>query len=346
MSHKHASLLADHPVAPLVAAIGAHAAAAGWRTAVVGGFVRDLLLGIISQDIDIVVEGDAIACARLLAVRLDGAVAKTSRFGTAVLMVGGQRIDLAMARTERYPRPGALPEVSPGTLEDDLWRRDFTINAMAVEISPGAFGALLDPTGGGRDLAARVIRILHAASFRDDPTRLLRALRLAHRLGFTLEGTTAEAFAAAVRGRYWPTVGAHRLSRELRLIFAEPDWPGLLRGFDAHGLYRPLFCASLTEDTFTAFDRVDAAAAWLAGRGLDLDRTAITALIIGGRAAHWLGASAALAEWPSRLAAGGVLDTAAYRPGDIPPPVLAYLWIMCQNEEERARLGSLVKEEN
>ena len=141
-------------------------------------------------------------------------------------------------------------------------------------------------------------------------------------------------------------MGVHRLSRELRLVFTEPDWPILLRSFDTHGLFRPLFGAALTDGILTALARVEEAAAWLAGRGLILDRAATVALIIGGRAAHWLGAAAALGEWPSRLAAVRAMDAAVCRSGDIPPPVLAYLWIMCQNEEERALIDSLVKEEN
>lgn len=338
MNRDAADLLAGHPAVPLLAAIGAHAAAAGWRTAVVGGFVRDLLLGIISQDVDIAVEGDAVACARLLAARLGGEVVKTSRFGTALLAVDGRRIDLAMARSERYPRPGALPEVSPATLEDDQWRRDFTVNALAVEISPAAWGRLLDATGGRRDLDARLIRILHPASFRDDPTRALRALRLAHRLGFALADATARALTDTIRARRWLTVGAHRLGRELSLVFAEGDWPGLLCRYDERGLFAPLFAAPLTVVKAAALNRVDAAAARLAGLGVTVHRAHAAALIVGGRAGHWLGLPAAAAAWLPRLPAPGDSFAGVALTGEIPPPVLAYLWIMCQNEEERARL--------
>jgi tRNA nucleotidyltransferase/poly(A) polymerase len=345
MTNAPAVLLAGHPRAPLLAAIGGCAAAAGYRTAAVGGFVRDLLLGIISQDIDIAVEGDAIACARLLADRLGGAVAKTSRFGTALLMVDNTRIDLATARTESYSRPGALPEVSPGTLADDLWRRDFTVNAIALEIGPGRRGRLLDPTGGREDLAAKIIRILHPGSFRDDPTRMLRAVRLAHRLKFTLDAVTAERLREAVAGRWWQTVGPHRLGRELRLLFSENDLPGLCRSLDAWNLFRPLFAAIPTAAILTALGRVNGAAAMFENGGLAFDRPAVAALVIGGRAGDLLDSGNLAQPWASRLPALRSLLAApaenhrlAAALRDIPPAVLAYLWIMCQNEEERLRL--------
>ncbi|MDR7865334.1 MAG: hypothetical protein RIN56_00875 [Sporomusaceae bacterium] len=344
MNNDPASLLAGHPQAQLLADIGRHAAAAGFPVAAVGGFVRDLLLGIISQDIDIVVEGDAIACARLLAGRLGGAVTKTSRFGTAVLMAGDTRIDLAMARTERYPHPGALPEVSPGKLADDLWRRDFTVNAIALGIGPDCFGVLIDDVGGREDLREGFIRILHPASFSDDPTRMLRAVRLAHRLRFSLAAATAECLREAVRGRYWLTVGSHRLGREIRLLFRENDWPGLCRSLDNWGLFSPLFATGLTAAKLTALESIDVAAGCLGRCGLAFERTAVAALIIGGRAGYWLQSESECAL-PGRLSAIRKLLAA---PGadaclhgelaDIPPAMLAYLWIICQNEEERLRL--------
>jgi tRNA nucleotidyltransferase/poly(A) polymerase len=345
MTNNPAALLAGHPRAPLLAAIGAHAADAGYRAAVVGGFVRDLLLGIISHDIDIVIEGDAIACARILAGRLGGTVARTSRFGTALLMVGDTRIDLATARTEGYPRPGALPEISPGTLADDLWRRDFTVNAIALEIGPGHRGQLLDPTRGREDLAAKLIRILHPDSFRDDPTRMFRAVRLAHRLKFALDAATAEYLREAVAGRWWQTIGLHRLGRELRLIFAENDLPGLCRSLDEWNMFRPLFAASPTAAVLTALGRIDEAAAMVENGGLALDRPSVAALVIGGRAGDLLDPGNIVPPWISRLPSLRRLLGApaedhrlAAALGDIPAAVLAYLWIMCKNEEERMRL--------
>ncbi len=350
MNDDCAPLLAGHHHRPLLAAIGGHAAAAGFRTAAVGGVVRDLLLGILSRDIDIAVAGDAIACARHLAGALGGTVAKTSRFGTAVLMLGDTRVDLAMARTESYPKPGALPDVAPGTLADDLARRDFTVNAMALEISPACFGRLLDPLGGRADLAARLIRVLHPASFRDDPTRMLRAVRLAHRLGFAFAAPTAELLGEAVRGRYWLTVGSRRLGQEIRLSLQEDDLPGLCRRLDACGLFRSLFAAGPDDALLAALARIAAAGEWLGRFGLVPDPVATAALLIGGRAEGWLCPQDGARGWPARLPALRRLLASPGRaglevaPGDIPPAVLAYLWIMCQNEKEQQKLETLLEE--
>lgn len=344
MNDDCAPLLADHPLASLLSAIGAQAAAAGFRTAAVGGFVRDLLLGILSRDVDIAVEGDAIACAHLLAGPLGGAVTKTSSFGTAVLMVGDTRIDLAMTRTERYPRPGALPEVCPGSLDRDLGRRDFTVNAMAIEISPTGFGCLLDSLGGRADLAARLIRVLHDESFHDDPTRMLRAVRLAHRLGFALAAPTAALLGQAVRERCWLTVGSRRLGQEIRLLFQEEDLPGLCRRLDDYGLFRPLFAAMPAGELPDALARIGAAGEWLGRHGFVPDPAATAALLIGGRAEHWLEADNSVRGWIARLATLRRLVAASDDDGpvsgerDIPPAVLAYLWIMCKNEKEQFRL--------
>ncbi len=343
MNGDHVPLLAGHPQAALLAAIGEHSAAAGYRTAVVGGFVRDLLLGILSRDIDIAVEGDAIACARSLAERLAGKVVKTSRFGTALLMVGDTRIDLAMARTETYPRPGALPEVCPGTLAGDLWRRDFTVNAMALEITTDNFGRLLDPAGGKADLCTRLIRILHAGSFRDDPTRMLRAIRLAHRLDFDLAAPTDELLREAVRDRCWLTVGSRRLGQEMRLLFIEHDLAGLCRRLDGYRLFRPLFGVEPDDAMFGALSRVDVAGEWLGSKGLTPDPAATAAMIIGGRAETWLAPDNCARGWSARLPAlRRPLTAPAGTEEDIPPAVLAYLWIMCQNEEEQFHLQRML----
>ena len=156
----------------------------------VGGAVRDALLGLPVGDIDIAVVGLTPDMAQDTAAALGGEVVKRSQFNTFALSVGGRRIDLAMARQETYAHAGALPAVSPGTIRQDLARRDFTVNAMAVSINAGSFGALLDPFNGQSDSRRRLVRVLHDASFRDDATRVLRAARYAFRLGFTLEAQT------------------------------------------------------------------------------------------------------------------------------------------------------------
>src|SRR3954468_16344314 len=155
---------------------------------VVGGAVRDALLGRVPHELDLLVEGDATAVARRAAERLGGGATIHARFGTATVRAAGHAFDLVSARTERYPRPGALPEVELGaTAEQDLARRDLTVNAIAVRL---ADGELVAWPGAPEDLDAGRLRVLHDASFRDDPTRLVRAARYAARLGFAVEPHT------------------------------------------------------------------------------------------------------------------------------------------------------------
>jgi tRNA nucleotidyltransferase (CCA-adding enzyme) len=184
------------------------------RTAVVGGFARDVWLGREPRELDLVVEGDAVALAR----RLGGEVTVHEAFGTASASGPGWRIDVATARRERYPAPGALPEVEPATLEEDLERRDFTVNALAVTVDEGELLAVDD---GVADLGAGVLRVLHDESFIDDPTRLIRLARYAERLGFAVDPRTAELADAAT----FATLSGARLGAELRLAGLERD-PG------------------------------------------------------------------------------------------------------------------------
>ena len=191
----------------------------------VGGAVRDLILGLPFVDIDIVVEGDAPSLARSAGHALGVPVRGYRAFGTATIAgpdtdTGeGYQIDFATARHERYPRPGALPRVTPSTLRDDLLRRDFTIHAMAFALEGPAAGQIIDPTAGGQDLADRLIRILHDRSFIDDPTRILRAARYASRLRFTLEPHT---LALALRDApALATVSGARIRGELERMLAE-----------------------------------------------------------------------------------------------------------------------------
>ena len=192
----------------------------GWRLYLVGGPVRDALLGRPVGDLDFAVAGDALALAAELQGELGGQWRIHTRFGTASGCIGGQRIDLAGARRERYPRPGALPQVAPGSIEDDLARRDFTINAMALPLA-GARPRVVDYGGGRDDLAAGVLRILHPGSFADDPTRMLRAVRYEQRLGFRLDETTAAQLRQAVSDGLAGRVTGDRWRNELERVFAE-----------------------------------------------------------------------------------------------------------------------------
>ena len=182
---------------------------------VVGGAVRDVLLGREPSEVDLVVVGDAPALARRLAGATGAGLRVHERFGTATISLGPSTFDLASARRESYPRPGALPEVVEGaSLPEDLERRDFTVNAIAVEIATSRVTA--HPAALG-DLKARRLRVLHDGSFRDDPTRLLRLCRYAGRLSFAIEPGTGELAAAALRTGAMATVSGDRIGRELRL---------------------------------------------------------------------------------------------------------------------------------
>ena len=185
----------------------------------VGGVVRDILLGRANSDLDLVVEGNAVDLAESLAKEMGGRIVVHRRFGTAKIRTGNMVIDVAMARAESYARPGALPTVRPGSIRDDLARRDFTVNAMALRLDPGNFGALVDPFGGQKDLESRLIRILHDRSFIDDATRMLRAVRYEQRFGFRLEASTEDLLRQNVT--MLRTISGDRIRHELELILKE-----------------------------------------------------------------------------------------------------------------------------
>ncbi len=194
-------------------------------TYLVGGAVRDLLRGARHVDLDIAVEGDARSVARALADRLDGTAREHARFGTATVRTRDLSFDLARTRTEIYSEPGALPTVFAARLTDDLRRRDFAINAMAVALSRDDLGHLYDPHGGLADLDAGRVRILHGGSFLDDPTRLLRAVRYEVRLGFSMDEDTERAARAAIAEEAMSTVSGARVRDELMDLLAEHEAP-------------------------------------------------------------------------------------------------------------------------
>jgi tRNA nucleotidyltransferase (CCA-adding enzyme) len=218
----HRNSTAEEALAERISALpgidAVRAALAGERAYLVGGAVRDLLLGLEHPDLDVAVEGDVLELAR----RLGSEPVSHERFATATVDVDGVRLDLARTRSERYPQPGALPEVEPAPLEADLARRDFTVNAMALPLAGPP--ELIDPHGGRHDLDARVLRVLHPGSFADDPTRALRAARYAARLGLELEPETARLLRDADLG----TVSGDRVQAELRRITAADEAPAAL----------------------------------------------------------------------------------------------------------------------
>ena len=212
----------------LLKAIAEKAAAIDMALYLVGGSVRDMLLGMPVKDLDIVVEGNAATLAFEVSKELSGDVPAYSQFGTAMVKLEGQRFDLATARQETYLRPGALPRVTPSTIQEDLGRRDFSVNAMAIALSgfPQP-GRLLDPYGGKDDLRLGLIRILHPMSFVDDATRILRAVRYEQRLSqaqglnFRLEEKTERLLLKAAEGGMLNTVSGDRIRHELELMFDE-----------------------------------------------------------------------------------------------------------------------------
>jgi tRNA nucleotidyltransferase (CCA-adding enzyme) len=203
----------------LVQDISGQAAKWGQWVYLVGGVVRDLLLGYPNFDLDLVVEGDAVKLAQQMAETSQAKLLAHHRFGTAKLRYENFTLDLATARKETYARPGALPTVTPGTLKDDLIRRDFSINAMAISLAANDYGELVDPHQGKKDLEHRLIRILHPGSFSDDATRILRAVRYEHRLGFELETQTAQLLKRDIP--MLDTISGDRIRHELELIFKE-----------------------------------------------------------------------------------------------------------------------------
>jgi tRNA nucleotidyltransferase (CCA-adding enzyme) len=192
----------------------------------VGGFVRDLFLDAGNLDLDIVVEGDGIRFAERLSSSLKAKLTRHRRFGTATIALNPElKVDVSTARKEHYPHPACLPVVSSGTMQDDLFRRDFTINAMALSIAKNDFGRLLDPFGGRDDLTGRKIRILHDLSFIDDPTRILRAVRFEQRFNFKIEANTLQRIKEAVKLAMLSKVNPHRIRDDLILILKEKDPP-------------------------------------------------------------------------------------------------------------------------
>jgi tRNA nucleotidyltransferase (CCA-adding enzyme) len=218
----------------------------------VGGAVRDLLMGTRPRELDVVVEGPI----EPLLAALGGERVVHDRFGTASVELGdGARVDVARARRERYPRPGALPEVEPARLDEDLLRRDFTVNAIAVGLAGCERGSVSAAPRALEDLRAGRLRVLHDESFRDDPTRLLRLGRYAARLGFAVEEATAALAREALRAGALATVSGARVGAELRLALREPDAAGAIAKLHAIGALGALGLAAPLDERALASAR-------------------------------------------------------------------------------------------
>lgn len=265
---RQALLNALHPAAR-TAVEAVVAAASPAAVFAVGGAVRDLLLGRPIRDVDLAIEGDAIAVMR---AALPGAPITThARFGTARTTADRTSIDLVSARSETYARPGALPAVRHGGIDDDLRRRDFSINAMGLRLTGAP--ELLDPTGGLADLERRHVRVLHERSFVDDATRMFRAVRYATRLGFSIEAGTARLLERDAG--YVATLSPARVRREIELL--------LLEGTGGQALGTPA-CARLLEATHPALSWDDARAAALADPPVRVPRLPFGFALLGARA--------------------------------------------------------------
>jgi tRNA nucleotidyltransferase (CCA-adding enzyme) len=296
----HRGLPAD--VRELLTTIGRIADEHDGRAFLVGGIVRDLWRGatIDRRDLDVVVEGDGPTVARRLARAVGGSVVEHRRFLTASIETRAfGRIDVATSRSERYESPGALPRVMPASIGEDLRRRDFTVNAMAIELASGDFG-LIDPLGGRLDLARRRLRTLHPLSYVEDPTRIFRAARYAARLGLSPDRATTRSQALALRLAPYAALSGRRIAAELEHVLGETRASDILAGLGRSGAFRLLD----PRYRFTATSRrrvaeLPGALAWARGRALDVDAVGLAALalvdgqppVVGDAALAWLGFS-------------------------------------------------------
>ncbi len=231
-----------------------------FKVYLVGGIVRDLFLGYENYDLDIVVEGKGIEFAQILSRELGGRVRAHHKFGTAVIILpDGKRIDIATARIEYYPYPAALPTVESASIRQDLYRRDFSINAMAISLTGESYGELLDYFGGKRDLERRQIRILHNLSFVEDPTRIFRAVRFEQRFNFSMEPQTEALARRAIEMEFVGELTNARIRDELIDILEEPNPLRAICRLDDIGalkkLHNELGCTPELERRFKRINR-------------------------------------------------------------------------------------------
>ncbi len=257
----------------------------GLKVYVVGGFVRDLLSGVPSLDVDLVVEGDGPGFAEVLGGALGTRVSFHPKFGTASMSIDGLNLDVVTARSEYYPSPASLPTVEGSSLKQDLYRRDFTINAMAIELDGAEFGNLIDYYGGYRDLQQSEIRTLHNLSFVDDPTRLLRALRFEQRCGFHLEAQTQQLLQNAIGDMVLHRLSRDRLRNEFILVLQEASAGKILARLSGLKAWDQILPGVPAQDLENRVRQADSACAFMADIGLwpsgDLWQVRLLALLQG-----------------------------------------------------------------
>ena len=248
----------------------------------VGGTVRDILLGEPSFDVDIAVEGDAIAFAYALADALGGRATPHRKFGTAVITDGdGEHVDVVTTRTEFYDAPGALPTVERAGLREDLFRRDFTINAMAASLGSTAFGRLVDPHGGRADLEAGVVRVLHNLSFIDDPTRIFRGIRYEARFGFRFDDHSAGLLRSCIEMGLVGDLSTSRLRDELVTLLEDPAAAAGIRRLGELGADRAIHPRLRGDDEAAALFERSVALDVELGAGIPVWRLGVAALARG-----------------------------------------------------------------
>jgi len=247
----------------LLATIGQVADSLKYTAYAVGGFVRDLLLNQRNFDIDVVIEGDGIMFAKSLAASLDARMRAHKKFRTAVVILeNGRKIDIATARIEYYQSPGALPTVETGSIKLDLYRRDFSINTLAIKLNPDRFGTLIDFFGGQMDLKRKVIRALHNLSFVEDPTRVFRAVRFEQRFGFKIAKLTSGLIENAVRMDFVKQLSGRRLFTELRLILEEEKPIKALQRLNQYNLLQVIHPKMSFPHALNSLSAVDKVLSW------------------------------------------------------------------------------------
>lgn len=214
---------------------------AGFNAYLVGGTVRDLLRGEENLDIDIVIEGEGITFAKALGERLGARVKTHQKFNTAQVITNKVKLDIATARTEYYESPAALPKVETSSIKKDLYRRDFTINTLAIKLNPKDFGLLIDFFGGQRDLREKSVRVLHNLSFIEDPTRAFRAIRFSERFGFRISKHTENLIKSTIKMNLFEKLSGPRLYEELLLLFQETEPSRTLKRLSDLGLSRVIY---------------------------------------------------------------------------------------------------------
>jgi tRNA nucleotidyltransferase (CCA-adding enzyme) len=236
----------------------------GYSVYAVGGFVRDLLMRVENFDVDIVIEGDGIRLAEEFEKKSPCRIRTHKKFGTAIILFpDGLKIDVATARWEVYDSPAALPTVESGSIKIDLFRRDFTINTLAIQLNPKAFGELIDFFGGVKDIKEKVVRVLHNLSFVEDPTRVFRAIRFEQRLGFQIGKHTQNLMKNAVKMGFMERLSGGRVLSELILILQEDNpIPALkrMKDFDLLRFLHPHL--KFDEEVEGLFERIHHVISW------------------------------------------------------------------------------------